>query len=339
MSGEYVFNFVPDAHISPIIVYPGEYNSALVSNKLHIIQTSSNEKQLDVFGDYTYRFTPGFQFTIVNSNINSGNFSVIESQYIPKTPISSIDGVLKTITFVGDGTRIFTYGRIFTIQSSTYNTGRWMAKSCTFDGVSTTIQLVASVNGDVVPPSVKDGTLIEPLFLDGYIETAITVIAVNESLVDSTNDGILEYYIPPDEVGSSLSIPGRGAPTPGEHINRNILDMLTNFASTSPPSNPISGQMWFDMTRMNVWNPVLASWVTVGNTRVINDRSISEPDLGLVLLPTPTYDLGTGVLSVYKNGFKLYPGSDYDEVTNQLISLTTPTQVGDKFMFEVLRLE
>lgn len=338
MSGEYIFNFDPSAQIDPIIVHPGEYNSAFVSNKIQLTQASSASSTVSVFGDFTYRFVPGFTFSITGSVNNNGAYTVVQSQYLPKTSIITINGITKSIVISGDGTKIFTDGRIFTIQSSTYNNGRWMAKSSTFDGLVTTIQLKASTNGDSIPPSVKDGALIEPLFLDGYVETAITAIVVSQPLVNATNDGVVEYVIPSTEVGSSLTIPGRGAPTPGEHINRSLLSLLSSFASTTAPLNPVSGQLWFDMVRLNVWNPAGPGWIALGSNHIFTDRVIVDPVGGSTLLTTPAYEVGAGVLSVYRNGSKLYPGHDYIEVSSGLVQMVSPTNTGEKFMFEVLKL-
>lgn len=337
MSGEYFFNFDPSAQIAPITVYPGEFNSALIPNKLQILQTAS-DRIVSVYGDFTYRFVPGLVFTVVNSTTNAGNYTVVESQYLPKTEIIDVDSAQKTITIVGNGSVIFNNRRVFTIQTSTFNSGKWMAKSSSFDGTNTVIRLASIIDGDVIPSSIRDGNSIEDATVDGFVETAITAILVQEPLVDSTNTGILEYLTPRHEVGSSLSLPGRGAPNPGEHINRNLLDLLSNYASTTPPSNPVSGQLWYDMSKINVWSPSTDSWVVVGFSGLDVDRRIIEPIPGTSLIMTPPYVLGSNTLSIYYNRRKLYPSIDYTEVSSGLVSLTSPTVAGDRFMFEVLRL-
>ncbi len=338
MSGEYFFNFDPSAQIAPITIHPGEFNSALIPNKLQILQTTS-DNVVSVYGDFTYRFTPGLMFAIVNSTSNDGNYTVIESQYLPKTEIVGINSIQRTITIVGNGSIIFRNHRVFTIQSSTFNNGKWMVRSSSFDGTNTTIRLASIADGDVLPSTIRDGNSIEDATIDGFVETAITAILVHEPIVDSTNTGILEYLIPSEEVGSSLSLPGRGAPNPGEHINQNMLDLLSNYASTTPPRNPVSGQLWYDMSKINVWNPSTDSWETVGGlSRLDVDRHIVEPVPGTTLIVTPTYELGSNTLSIYCNGKKLYPSIDYTEVSSGLASLTSPTLTGDQFMFEVLRL-
>lgn len=47
-------------------------------------------------------------------------------------------------------------------------------------------------------------------------------------------------------VDTSLSLVGRGYPNYGQKIADNFLHLLENFASASPPENPIEGQLWYD---------------------------------------------------------------------------------------------
>lgn len=46
---------------------------------------------------------------------------------------------------------------------------------------------------------------------------------------------------------TSLMIPGQTQPDFGDAIGENFLHMLENFASTTAPTTPIRGQLWFDM--------------------------------------------------------------------------------------------
>ena len=339
MTGDYIFNFVPDANIAGFVVHPGEFNSSTATNKLQV-QQCSTEGIISVFGDYTYRFTPGFVFSITNSTGNNGSYTVIKSQYLAKTPVIGINLIQHTITVAGDGTLIFTNGRIITVQSSANNTGRWVVKSSTYSvGTgNTTVVLKSSTAGDVIPPSVRDGSTLSGT-VDGFVETATTAIQVTSVASNTINDGIIEYLISSNEVGTSLTIPGRGAPTPGESLNRNFLDLLSNFASVSPPAHPISGQLWYNMVRLSVWDSIGAVWVPVTNTSVATNRQFVTTTSGQTLITTPPFVVGDGNLSVYRGGIRLYPGVDYNEIASSLIQLTTPAGTGDKLMLEVLYLK
>lgn len=47
-------------------------------------------------------------------------------------------------------------------------------------------------------------------------------------------------------VDTSLSLVGKNYPNYGEKIASNFLHLLENFASPTPPENPIEGQLWYD---------------------------------------------------------------------------------------------
>ena len=72
-----------------------------------------------------------------------------------------------------------------------------------------------------------DGTLLVQL-VDGSIDTATT----------------------------DITLIGRNYSGFGESINENFVKMLENFANTSAPSNPLTGQLWWDKSeaRLKVWN-------------------------------------------------------------------------------------
>jgi hypothetical protein len=59
-----------------------------------------------------------------------------------------------------------------------------------------------------------------------------------------------------DTTATDLTLIGKNVTGYGEFINENFIKLLENFASTSSPSNPIAGQLWFDLTenRLKVYD-------------------------------------------------------------------------------------
>ncbi|KKM90988.1 hypothetical protein LCGC14_1233110, partial [marine sediment metagenome] len=57
-----------------------------------------------------------------------------------------------------------------------------------------------------------------------------------------------------DLTSTSLVLHGRGASPYGTRRNENLVHLLENFSSGSPPSNPIDGQLWWDTTDLRVWD-------------------------------------------------------------------------------------
>lgn len=55
---------------------------------------------------------------------------------------------------------------------------------------------------------------------------------------------------------TDLTLVGRNFSGYGELFNENFVKILENFASVSPPSNPLIGQLWYDASdgRLKLWN-------------------------------------------------------------------------------------
>lgn len=71
-------------------------------------------------------------------------------------------------------------------------------------------------------------------------------------------DGTELTQIPDGKLDSttSLDLIGRNSVNFGESLNENFVKLLENFASTSSPSRPIKGQLWYDSStgRLNVYD-------------------------------------------------------------------------------------
>ena len=52
-----------------------------------------------------------------------------------------------------------------------------------------------------------------------------------------------------DTTSSDLTLIGRNYSGFGETLNENQIKMLENFASTSAPTVPLVGQLWYDKTQ------------------------------------------------------------------------------------------
>lgn len=59
-----------------------------------------------------------------------------------------------------------------------------------------------------------------------------------------------------DQTACDLTLVGKNVAGYGEFINENFVKLLENFSSTSAPSNPIMGQIWFDsaQNRLKVYD-------------------------------------------------------------------------------------
>ena len=67
---------------------------------------------------------------------------------------------------------------------------------------------------------------------------------INRTNPDATGFTVSDGVI--DNTSTSVALVGRGYTGWGEAFNENFIGLLENFASTSPPRNSITGQIWYD---------------------------------------------------------------------------------------------
>lgn len=65
---------------------------------------------------------------------------------------------------------------------------------------------------------------------------------------DKDNKSPLTVFDNTSSTDTSLTFPGRNVTGYGQIIAENFLHLLENFANTSPPPKPVSGQIWYDST-------------------------------------------------------------------------------------------
>lgn len=86
-----------------------------------------------------------------------------------------------------------------------------------------------------------------------------------------------------DTTSSSLALMGKGYPAYGDELNTNFVQLLENFASTTPPANPLKGQLWYNTTDDTLRvcpadNTLLAaSWVAIGGTGLMGPAGPTGP--------------------------------------------------------------
>src|SRR4051812_17855634 len=55
---------------------------------------------------------------------------------------------------------------------------------------------------------------------------------------------------------TALSLPGKNYGAYGQKVDNDLVYLLENFASTTEPSNPLEGQIWYDSSvrQLKVYN-------------------------------------------------------------------------------------
>lgn len=69
-----------------------------------------------------------------------------------------------------------------------------------------------------------------------------------------------------DSITTSLNLVGRNFTGYGQYLNENFISLLENFSSTTAPSNPLVGQLWWDTTErhLSVWQGT--NWKVVSSS-------------------------------------------------------------------------
>lgn len=118
------------------------------------------------------------------------------------------------------------------------------------------------------------------------------------------------YYITVQEgtvntVDTSLTLVGRNYPGYGQAIASDLVHILENFASSSPPNNPIEGQLWFDTSdpnakklKINDGTANAATWYPVGGVH----QQANEP---------VNTQIGDIWVDTSNNQLKIFNGADF----------------------------
>jgi hypothetical protein len=107
-------------------------------------------------------------------------------------------------------------------------------------------------------------------------------------------DGTIISTVPDgqiDTLSTDLTLIGRNYSGFGESLNENFIKLLENFASTTRPSKPIRGQLWFDTSELKL--------------KVYSGTEFLPVSSATITPTTPT-TLGTGDLWFNSNDKQLY---------------------------------
>ena len=88
---------------------------------------------------------------------------------------------------------------------------------------------------------------------------AYTIIKSDGTVLTTIADGTI------NTTSTSLGLPGRNYAGYGQYLDTDFVHVLENFASTTPPANPLQGQLWFD-TNVNVLKVCPSNYITTASS-------------------------------------------------------------------------
>lgn len=151
------------------------------------------------------------------------------------------------------------------------------------------------------------------------------ILKSDTSLLTAIPDGAIDQT-------TDLTLVGKNTSGYGIFLNDNFVYLLENFANTSAPNKPITGQLWFDLTenRLKVYD-ITGSWkvsggtitsssaptLTAGDMWIDNVREQLYFNDGLAtMLAGPIYSAQQGV-----SGFVVEDIVDVDNLPHTIVSL------------------
>lgn len=98
---------------------------------------------------------------------------------------------------------------------------------------------------------------------------AYTIIKSNGQVLTTIADGTI------NTTSTSLGLPGRNYAGYGQSLDTNFVHLVENFADSTPPPNPLKGQLWYDTN-----NQILKVCPTDGETVAANWLSLTATSSG-----------------------------------------------------------
>lgn len=109
---------------------------------------------------------------------------------------------------------------------------------------------------------------------------AYTIVKSDGTVLTTIADGTINTS------STSLGLPGRNYAGYGQTLDTNQVHILENFAAATPPSNPLRGQLWFNITNSTLYvcpadgTTNAAAWLSLtstasGGTTTFGNASIS----------------------------------------------------------------
>jgi hypothetical protein len=146
---------------------------------------------------------------------------------------------------------------------------------------------------------------------------AYTIIRSNGTVLTTIQDGTINTS------STSLGLPGRNFAGYGNTLDTNFVRLIENFASNTPPANPLKGQMWFN-TDANAIYVCPADGTTTASSWIVLTSATSAGDttLGNVTV--------TG--NIIGNNLTVNNSTSSDTITVRMATVTANATISNAFI-------
>ena len=126
---------------------------------------------------------------------------------------------------------------------------------------------------------------------------AYTINKTDGTIIETVEDGTLG-------TASTVQFIGRNYQSYGEVFNENLIKLLENSSSSTQPSAPVEGELWWDKTNDLLYVYTGTSWIPTGSPRIATEASP----------PTASIQEGTLWYDTTNNQLKGYNGAGFDVI-------------------------
>lgn len=141
---------------------------------------------------------------------------------------------------------------------------------------------------------------------------AYTIVKTNGSVLTTIADGTINTS------STSLALPGRNFAGYGQYVDTNFVHQLENFANTSPPANPLQGQLWYN-TNANTLYVCPADGTSNANAWLALTSTSSGG--------TTTFGAVTVTGNIQANNMTVTNGITADTITVRLATVTSTANI------------
>ena len=143
---------------------------------------------------------------------------------------------------------------------------------------------------------------------------AYTIVKSNGQVLTTIPDGTINTS------STSLALPGRNYAGYGQYLDTNMVWLTQNFANTSPPANPLQGQLWYN-TNANTLYVCPADGTANANAWLALTTTSSGG--------TTTFGAVTVTGNISSNNLNVVNGITADTITVRLATVTANATIAD----------